>query len=44
MYEQYKALAAQESSVIFGGRLVEYKYYNMDQVIADALNKCDEEI
>ncbi len=38
LYEQYKALAAQESHVIFGGRLGEYKYYDMDQVIAAALD------
>ena len=34
LYEQYKALAEQEQNVIFGGRLGEYKYYDMDQVIA----------
>ena len=37
LYAQYKALADQESRVIFGGRLGEYKYYDMDQVIAAAL-------
>ena len=37
LYEQYKALAAQEPDVIFGGRLGEYRYYDMDQVIAAAL-------
>jgi UDP-galactopyranose mutase len=36
LYEQYKALADQEKNVIFGGRLAEYKYYNMDQVIERA--------
>lgn len=35
--EQYLALAKQEKNVIFGGRLAEYQYYNMDQVIAMAL-------
>lgn len=38
MYEQYKLLASQESNIIFGGRLAEYKYYDMHQVIASALN------
>lgn len=37
LYEQYKALAEQETNVIFGGRLAEYKYYDMDQVIKEAL-------
>lgn len=38
---EYKALAAAEEKVIFGGRLGEYKYYDMDQVIAAAL-ECSE--
>ncbi len=42
LYEQYRALAAQESRVVFGGRLGEYKYYDMDAVIASALNKAEE--
>lgn len=37
LYEQYAALAVQEEHVIFGGRLAEYKYYDMDDVIASAL-------
>ena len=36
-YEKYKALAEREDKVIFGGRLGEYKYYDMDAVIAAAL-------
>jgi len=32
----YKALAAQEANVVFGGRLAEYKYYDMDQVMGRA--------
>ena len=44
LYQQYKELAEQEPNVIFGGRLGEYKYYDMDQVIAAVLNKCEEEI
>ena len=38
-YSQYKSLADQEENIIFGGRLAEYKYYDMHQVIASALNK-----
>ena len=37
LYQQYKALADKEDKVIFGGRLGEYKYYDMDAVIASAL-------
>ena len=37
LYRQYKELADAESNVIFGGRLGEYKYYDMDSVIASAL-------
>jgi UDP-galactopyranose mutase len=37
-YMQYKQLADQESNIIFGGRLAEYKYYDMHQVIESALN------
>jgi UDP-galactopyranose mutase len=43
-YEQYKALAAQEENVIFGGRLGEYKYYDMDAVIASALAMAEKEL
>ena len=42
LYEQYKELANQEEKVVFGGRLGEYKYYDMDQVIAAALEKIKE--
>ena len=37
LYKEYRALADQEGKVIFGGRLGEYKYYDMDAVIASAL-------
>ena len=37
LYAKYRALADGEANVIFGGRLGEYKYYDMDQVIAAAL-------
>ena len=39
LYEKYRALAEKEAHVVFGGRLGEYKYYDMDQVIAAALAK-----
>ncbi len=42
LYEHYKALADKEEKVLFGGRLGEYKYYDMDQVIAVALLKSKE--
>ena len=35
--EEYRALAAKEKNVIFGGRLADYKYYDMDDVIKKAL-------
>ncbi len=37
LYSQYKALAEKEPNVIFGGRLGEYRYYDMDQVVKAAL-------
>lgn len=37
LYQQYKSLADRESHVIFGGRLAEYKYYDMDKVVEKAL-------
>ncbi len=37
VYEQYRALATQEPNVIFGGRLAEYKYYDMAPIIAQVL-------
>lgn len=43
LYVEYKKLADKESRVIFGGRLGEYKYYDMDQVIAVALDRCEKE-
>ena len=44
LYEKYRALAEGESKVIFGGRLAEYKYYDMDAVIAAALEKAEREL
>lgn len=42
LYQKYKSLADREDNVVFGGRLGEYKYYDMDQVIAAALEKAME--
>ena len=42
LYAEYKKLADLEQNVVFGGRLGEYKYYDMDQVIAVALDKAEE--
>ena len=43
LYEKYKTLAATRPDVIFGGRLGQYKYYDMDKVIAAALSAVDAE-
>ena len=37
IYKKYKELSAKDTNVIFGGRLAEYKYYDMHQIIASAL-------
>lgn len=39
VYSAYKKMAALESNIFFGGRLAEYRYYDMDQVIASALTR-----
>ena len=44
LYSQYKSLAEKEAKVIFGGRLGEYKYYDMDAVIASALECSKKEL
>ena len=44
LYAQYKKLADAEKKVIFGGRLGEYKYYDMDAVIESVLEKCEKEL
>ena len=44
LYEEYKALAEKEENIIFGGRLGEYKYYDMDAVIASALAMAEKEL
>lgn len=40
LFKQYRQLSKTESNVFFGGRLAEYKYYDMHQVIASALYFC----
>ena len=42
LFEEYKKLAEKEENVIFGGRLGDYKYYDMDKVVAAALDKLEE--
>jgi len=44
LYQQYAELAAKEENVIFGGRLAEYKYYDMDDVIKSALECAGREL
>ena len=44
LYAEYKKLADAESKVIFGGRLGEYKYYDMDQVIEAVLSCAEKEL
>ena len=44
LFQQYKKLAAKEDKVIFGGRLGEYKYYDMDKTIEVAIKKVKEEL
>ena len=44
LYAEYKKLAEAENNFIFGGRLGEYKYYDMDAVIASALEMCEKEL
>ena len=44
LYAAYQAMAGKETKVLFGGRLGEYKYYDMDAVIAAALKKSGQEL
>lgn len=41
LYAEYRKLAEKEEKVVFGGRLGEYKYYDMDAVIDSALRMCE---
>lgn len=43
LYQRYAALAEEEENVIFGGRLGEYQYYDMDKVIEAAMNRYETE-
>ena len=44
LFARYRELAAKEKNVIFGGRLGDYKYYDMDKVIEAALDLCEREL
>ena len=44
LYQKYSELAATEKNVIFGGRLGQYKYYDMHVVISEALKLCQKEL
>ena len=44
LYKEYKALAENEKNVILGGRLGQYKYFDMDKCIFSALTLCDKEL
>ena len=44
LYQRYKELGEKEPRIVFGGRLGEYKYYDMDQVIAAALSLSQKEL
>ena len=43
IYEKYRKLAALEENVIFGGRLAEYRYYDMAPIIAAVMNLFNKE-
>ena len=43
-YKKYKKLSESDTNIVFGGRLAEYKYYDMHQVIGSALSKVKREI
>lgn len=44
LYEKYRERSLQDTNVIFGGRLGQYKYYDMHKVIEEALNICSKEL
>ena len=44
LYGKYRELADKEAKIIFGGRLGEYKYYDMDAVVASALSMVKKEL
>ncbi len=41
LYKKYQELGEKETDVVFGGRLAEYKYYDMDKVIESALKAAE---
>ena len=43
LYQRYKTWADAEENVLFCGRLAEYRYFDMDTVVARTLSLCDEE-
>ena len=43
LYQKYRELAQQEPNLLLGGRLAEYRYYDMDKVIASALRLAEAE-
>ena len=43
LYQRYRALAAAETKTVFGGRLGEYRYYDMDAVLLRALDTAEQE-
>ena len=44
LYQEYKKMAESEEKVVFGGRLGEYRYYDMDAVIESVLTMCEREL
>jgi UDP-galactopyranose mutase len=44
VFKKYQQLAAEETNVIFGGRLAEYRYYDMHQIVASALKKASDHL
>lgn len=44
LFQKYCDLAAKEENILFGGRLAQYKYYDMDKCIEAALTMCDSEL
>ena len=44
LYNKYKALADNDEKVIFGGRLGQYRYFDMDKVIIEALKLANKEL
>ena len=44
LYQKYRALADAEKKVIFGGRLAEYRYYDMDDVIEKVMMDAEKEL